>query len=196
MIRVFELFRKFNFKNISAKDLFLKSMAEFNPYEHKCPLCGTKHPDWEKHAAYERYLISFENGHIVTYVITVIRYRCPSCRHTHAILPECLIPYRSYSFLFILAVMRDYFASSLTVVDICNKYDISISTLYSWKELFQKHKKIWLGLLNDTITSSLEFMNSFFAGEIQYVLKDFFLIAAISFMQGSYHTKKAHSVPP
>jgi hypothetical protein len=92
--------------------------------------------------------------------------------------------------------MQDYYTRSLTVVDICNKYDISISTLYSWKELFQKHKKIWLGLLNDTITSSLEFMNSFFAGEIQYVLKDFFLIAAISFMQGSYHTKKAHSVPP
>jgi hypothetical protein len=196
MIRVFEFFRKFNLKNISAKDLFLKFMAEFNPYEHKCPLCGTKHPDWEKHATYERYLISFENGHIITYEITIFRYRCPSCKHTHAILPECLIPYRSYSFLFILAVMRDYFASSLTVVDICNKYDISVSTLYSWKKLFLKHKKIWLGLLNDAIMSSLQFLDSFFTEGIQYALKDFFLIAAISFMQGPYLMKKAYSVPP
>ena len=61
-------------------------------------------------------MISFEKGHAVTYVITIIRYRCPSCGHTHAILPECLFPYRSYSFLFILAVMRDYYTRSLRKV--------------------------------------------------------------------------------
>jgi transposase-like protein len=58
--------------------------------------------------------------------------------------------------------MRNYSIISLTVEDIRNKYDISVSTLYSWKGLFQKHKKIWLGLLNDAVTSPLEFIDSFF----------------------------------
>lgn len=195
MIRVFELFRKLNFKNISAKDLFNKFMAEFEPNEHKCPWCNTKDPDWKKHAEYERWLISFEGGSTVTYRLVITRYKCSSCGHTHAILPESIIPYQSYSFLFIIAVMRDYYTRTITVADICAKYDISVSTLYSWKELFIKDKKIWLGLLEDAYISSLEFLNSFCDKSFRYDLKEFFQIAGVSFMQGSSHVKKACSAP-
>ncbi|MBU7008804.1 DUF6431 domain-containing protein [Phosphitispora fastidiosa] len=194
MIRVFELFCKLNFINLSAKDIFLQSMAEFHPHDHKCPFCLTEHPDWKKHAVYERYLISFESGRTVSYLITIIRYRCSSCGHTHAILPEPVIPYQSYSLLFILAVMRDYFISSLTVKDICAKYDISVSTLYSWKALFLRHKKIWLGLLNDACTSPLQFLNSLFIENL-HTLKEFFLTAGVSFLQGASHMKKAYFAP-
>ena len=195
MIRVFELFCKFNFINLSAKDLFLQSMAEFHPHDHICPFCAAKHPDWKKHAVYDRYLISFENECTVSYLVTIVRYRCSSCGHTHAILPESIIPYQSYSFLFIIAVMRDYFTTSLTVEGICAKYVISVSTLYSWKELFLKQKKIWLGLLDDACTSSMQFLDSLFTGSLLNGLKKFFLTAGISFLQSASQMKKAHCPP-
>jgi len=194
MIRVFELFCKLNMINISAKDLFLQAMAEFQPHDHKCPFCSAEHPDWKKHAVYERYLISFESGRNVSYLITIVRYRCSSCGHTHAILPEFVIPYQSYSLLFILSVMRDYYIGSLTVADICEKYDIAVSTLYSWKELFLRHKKVWLGLLDDACTSSLQFLDSLFRNHL-HTLKEFFLLAGVSFLQGPSHIKKAYFAP-
>jgi len=194
MIRVFELFCKLNLINLSAKDLFLQSMAEFQLNDHKCPFCSAKHPDWKRHAVYERYLISFESGRNISYLITIVRYKCSSCGHTHAILPEFIIPYQSYSLLFILSVMRDYFMGSLTVADICEKYDISISTLYSWKKLFLRHKKVWLGLLDDACTSSLQFLDLLFRNHLR-TLKEFFLMAGVSFLQSPSHIKKAYFAP-
>ncbi|WP_010248725.1 DUF6431 domain-containing protein [Acetivibrio cellulolyticus] len=167
-------------------------MSGFIISEFKCPCCKTKHPDWKKHSQYNRYLVSFENGCVVYYQITVTRYQCSSCGHTHAILPESIIPYCSYSFLFILAVMRDYFNRSITVTDICAKYNISVSTLYSWKSLFLNQKKIWIGLLEDACTSSIQFLNS---ENLLYKLEEFFLIAGVSFLQNA-HIKKAKYNPP
>ena len=131
----------------------------------------------------------------VTYRLKIARYKCSSCGHTHAILPESIIPYQSYSFLFIIAVMRDYYTRILTVVNICDKYNISTSTLYSWKELFLRHKKLWLGLLEDAYTSSLDFLDSFYDASFQYDLQEFFQIMRISFLQGASHIRKAHSAP-
>ena len=171
-------------------------MAEFHPHDYKCPFCPAEYPDWKKHAVYDRYLISFENGITITYRITITRYRCQSCGHTHAILPELIIPYQSYSLLFIIAVMRDYFIGSLTIESICIKYDISVSTLYSWKKLFLRHKKLWLGLLEDASISSQQFLHYFLSiGSLLYNLKEFFLTVAISFIQGAFHKRKAHHAP-
>lgn len=161
----------------------------------KCPYCNTKHPDWKKHSDYNRYLVSYENGSVVSYQISIVRYQCSSCGHTHAVLPESIIPYSCYSFLFIIAVMRDYFSKSYTVVDLCDKYNISVSTLYSWKELFLKHKKLWLGLLEDAYTSAIKFVDSICTGDFLYSLEEFFQISGVSFMQGS-HIKKAKYNPP
>lgn len=193
MIRVFKLFCKLN---ISAKDLFLKFMTSFNPNSHKCPYCSTKHPDWKKRGVYERYLISFENGHAVYYQVSIVRYKCSSCNHTHAILSEFIIPYQSYSLHFILAALQDYFTHSLTVAEICSKYDISASTLYLWKNLFLNHKKLWLGVLEDMLTSSVSFINFILDGSFIDMLRDFFALAGYSFLQGVSRIKKAHSTPP
>lgn len=195
MIRVFELFRKLNFINISDIDFFYQSMAKINLNDHICPFCKAKHPDWSKHAVYERYLVYFEHGHTVSYIVTVERCRCSSCGHTHAILPESIIPYQSYSFLFIIAVMRDYFTKSLTIERICDKYNISVSTLYVWKKLFLRHKKIWLGLLKDAYTSPMGFLDSFFFHSFLYDLKEFFIMTGLSFLQGMSFLKKAPSAP-
>ncbi len=189
MIRVFEVFCKLNFIKISALDFFYQSMAELKICNHKCPFCGAECPDWKRHDSYERDLIYFKKGTTVIDEIIIIRYKCSSCKHPHAILPECIIPYQSYCLLFILRVLRDYYTKVLTVQGICDKYGISVSTLYAWKALYHIHKKIWLGLLDNAVTSSLQFLETIF-NERLYILKDFFHIAGLSFLQGSL--KKAH----
>jgi Domain of unknown function (DUF6431) len=194
MIRVFQLFFKLNYKVLSGFDFFNKSLEKINLFDYKCPFCDTKHPDWKRHDDYERRLICFKNGQAICYLIIVIRYKCSSCGHTHAILPESIIPYQSYSFLFILSVLSDYFTKSCTVNFICEKYTISASTLYSWKKLFLKHKKIWLGLLEDANTSSIQFLEYLFKDFI-YCLNEFFSMSGSSFLQIVTSRRNAHSPP-
>lgn len=149
-----------------------------------CPHCGAKHPKWTVMASYSRDLISYENGSTVTYSITVIRIICSSCGHTHAILPEIIIPYSSYSLIFILMVLRDYYLTHMTVQALCNKYMIATSTLYAWKRLFQIHKRLWLGILVDAATSALDFLATLPTAGTSDDLAVFFLSHAQSFLQG------------
>ena len=197
MIRVFSLFCKLNLINLSAYDAFLRAMTVINIHDHPCPFCSCAHPDWQKHASYERYLISYECGRSVTYIIVVIRYRCLSCGHTHAVLPEHLIPYSSYSLPFILAVLRDYYTRPVTVEILCSEYDISVSTLYAWHKLFLSHKKLWLGLLEDYISSPDTFVSELFPIPSGQLLAGFYDSMRHSFLQsGHYSFRTARSSPP
>lgn len=194
MIRFFGFLREINFSKITAYELYQAYTKKINPSKVPCPICRTKHPDWKKHATYERYIIYFENGKSINYLVIIIRYRCDSCGHTHALLPEFLVPYRSYSIFFILSVLKEYFAKSLTIEKISEKYGVSASTIYTWKALFLKNKKIWLGLLEDFCITAADFINSFLNKYI-YVLEDFFLESKLSFLQTPRQRINAHSPP-
>jgi hypothetical protein len=190
MIRVFSVFCKLNFIKLSAKDLFLAAMRDFSPINMPCPYCGAKHPVWSYHDSYQRYLISFEGGTTVSHEIDITRLVCSSCKHTHAILPEIIIPYGSYSLIFVLQVLRDYCSSHLKVKALCDKYQISPSTLYAWKSLFLIHKKLWLGLLQDIYQASLDFLSLIPSIRTSADLLLFFENHGHSFLQGV--SKTAH----
>lgn len=195
MIRAFTIFCKLNFIKLSAQEMFTEAMLDFSKEKlpklvFPCPLCGAKRPQWSEFASYERDLISFEKGSTVIYTITVSRIICSSCGHTHAILPEIITPYSSYSLIFVLTVLRDYYLAHLTVQALCDKYMIATSTLYAWKRLFQIHKKLWLGILEDAATSALTFLSSLPSLTTSNDLAIFFQRHAQSFLQGV--TKTAH----
>ncbi|WP_315672427.1 DUF6431 domain-containing protein [Clostridium sp. 19966] len=158
-----------------------------------CSFCGAKHPQWAFHASYDRYLISYEKGAPTTYTIQITRIVCSSCGHTHAILPEILIPYTSYSLIFVLNVLRDYFLSNISVLELCNKYQISQSTLYSWKHLFLTHKKLWLGVLEDAYMDSYTFLSFIPTINTSSDLHKFFSSNGQSFLQGSSKTARFNS---
>lgn len=188
MIRLFTVFCKLNFNKLSAKSLFLESMKDFTSdkltfFKLVCPYCGAKHPTWSYHDSYTRYLVSYENQDTVTYTIDITRIACSSCKHTHAILPEIIIPYSSYSLTFILSVLRDYYFK-MKIKDICKKYQISVSMLYAWKLLFLQHKKLWLGILEDIYHNSLEFLSSILKFNTSNELHQFFAQNGHSFLQG------------
>lgn len=79
--------------------------------------------------------------------VRIRRVQCESCGHTHAIIPDYFIPYCTYSLLFVLRVLGEYFVRIRTVERICRRYNITPSMLYSWKRVFEEHKEMWLGVL-------------------------------------------------
>lgn len=167
-------------------------MKDFTPdklpfAELVCPYCGAKHPIWSYHDSYTRYLISYESQDTVTYTIEITRIVCSSCKHTHAILPEIIIPYTSYSLIFVLSVLKDYF-SKMKVKEVCEKYQISISTLYEWKRLFILHKKLWLGIIENIYQDSIGFLSSIPGINTSDGLYVFFSNNNISFLQGRTKT--------
>ncbi len=123
-----------------------------------CPVCHAK-ACLSPFASYTRYLVEWKEDFPVTYEVTVQRYRCSSCGHTHALLPSPLVPYSSYSLRFILLVLRDYFLHRVCVQKICEHAEISVSTLYRWKALFLAHKALWLGMLEDLKASAEAFLD-------------------------------------
>lgn len=193
MIRQFTIFCKLNFCILCDIDLFLKSMEDFTcekiPFlKLACPNCGAKEPLWSFHDTYSRFLISYENKTVVTEAIEIPRLLCSSCNCTHAILPEILVPYKSYGLLFILTVLKEYFFRHRTVTAICEKYQISVSTLYRWKKLFLLHKQLWLGVVENIYHDTASFISTFPAVKTSEVLSEFFKENNKSFLQGAGKT--------
>ncbi len=157
MIRKFTLLCKLNSISNSDFRIFRNAQDSISISSEVCPTCGAKHL-CSYHASYERDMIVIENSSVLCHNVCISRVICSSCGHTHALLPDVLIPYGSYSLFFILRVLRLYFLHSYTVEKLCFISSISISTLYAWIHLFHKQKALWIGVLSDAETSSLSFL--------------------------------------
>ena len=192
MIRNFTILCKLNLKNISDSRLFSDSLASFSPSKAVCPVCGAK-GCLSYHASYSRDLIGMDKGSLFSSMVSIPRVICSSCRHTHAILPDILIPYGSYSLTFILNVLKEYFKGSTTLISLCSRYQISPSTLYAWKKLFFIHKELWLGMLADSMEKPLKFLNNLFhLDHMSVFIQAFFLQCSFSFMQQLPKTSFSH----
>lgn len=131
-------------------------MAEFRPELETCPICGSC-GNCHVHDYYGRTITDFFHQNKSTTSLCIMRVMCDSCDHTHAILPDIIIPYSSYGILFVLTVLADYFTERYSLEYLCEKYDISEKQLRKWLTLWKSHKQKWLGLLNDAETNSDSF---------------------------------------
>lgn len=148
------------------------------------PSCGSL-GNSGRHGRYTRSVIDYEKGRVVYRKMEVERVRCGSCGHTHAILPDEIIPYSTYSLRFILRVLAAYYLGSKTVEELCRRYSISVSMLYEWKRLFLEHKEMWLGVLEDEGTDPSSFIRRLFT-LTDYSTefgKPFYIKTARSFLQ-------------
>lgn len=133
-------------------------MELFQPEPETCPICGSV-GNCHVHDYYGRRLIDFHNGSVESFDVCVMRVMCDSCGHAHAVLPDAVVPYSSYSLLFLLHVLAAYFyRGSATVDSICAEFGISQSQLYKWLRLYELHKSEWLGVLNELETPDLSFL--------------------------------------
>lgn len=178
MIRPFLIFCKLNQIPFSDRQWFKREAESLNHTDGICPVCHAK-ACLSPFASYIRYLVEWEDGLAVTHEVTVQRYQCGSCGHTHALLSSALVPYSSYSLRFILVVLRDYFLGRTCVQKLCSNAGIAVSTLYRWKSLFLAHKALWLGILEDMRTSAKTFLE----GMDGILLQEFFQAFRFSFLQ-------------
>ena len=186
MIRIFNLFCKLKNIKISDQEWFDRAIAKLNLSEQVCPYCDSK-GQMIFHDSYPRYMITLKANHIETEILQIPRVKCDSCGHTHAVLPEMLIPYSSYSFRFVLTVLKDYFLHTHTVEKICEMYQIAHSTLYAFRDLFFSHKKLILGALNDAQKKTSDFIEEM-DGQLLF---QFWKSFRLSFLQ-TYHASDFH----
>ena len=148
----------------SSKSLFDSYMAKFQPRLETCPTCGSK-GNCHIHDYYGRSIIDFRSGAQKKSDLCVLRVFCDSCNHAHAILPDVIIPYSSYSLFFVLRILGEYFAGLSTIEQLCERYGISKNQLFKWIALFKAHKQEWLGLLADAEISNLSFLKNLAAAD-------------------------------
>ena len=104
MIRKNALNFKLFLRHYSIVDEYNSFLEQFDPERERCPFCGTR-GDCEAFAYYERTVIEIAGGKAVCSKIRILRVKC-SCKHTHAIIPDSLIPYRCFSLQAILYILR------------------------------------------------------------------------------------------
>ena len=206
MIRDRALFGKLFQENILSKLLYEKFLSSFQPGEETCPCCHTR-GRCVIHGRYFRNLIDFSKGKVVYSKVSILRVRCNSCGHTHAILPDFIVPFLQYSLSFVLRVLAAYSVRKLTVKKICSHYSISPSMLYAWRDRFLQHKGEWLGVLRDVEMPFITFLIDLLSkAPLSPQLHEFYELTGRSFLQGHANPaansdgcafrKKIQSKPP
>lgn len=122
-------------------------------WQFPCPTCGAAGGCWVKYGTYERWAIIYSCGlGPVQIRMDIQRLLCRCCReagelHTHAVLPDFIIPYRQYSVQFILHFLMLYYTGSRSVEQICMEAGIEKSLLYEWERTITRNREIWSGVL-------------------------------------------------
>ena len=141
----------------SAKSLFDSYMAKFQPHFETCPICGST-GNCHIHDYYDCSIINFWDGKRQKSELCMMQAFCDSCEHAHAVLPDVIIPYSSYSLLFILRLLGQYFTGRFTITQLCERYEILPNQFYKGLDLWKSHKQEWLGILTVQEVSVLAFL--------------------------------------
>ena len=136
----------------------------------------------QKKGSYERSLVTFPDGKPEVLRLKIPRVQCP-CGKSHALLPDFIVPYLSYSLPMILHILSDYFNRRLTIRGICEKYMVSPPLIYRFKKMFLIHKKQWLGVLRDMEISALSFMDELLTASYSLFMDAFLRLTTYSFLQ-------------
>ena len=147
MIREKAIFIKLNQLYFSDQQLFDMALSDFKPSKCTCPKCGAI-GRLKPIQPYKRDMISISEHKRIETVLSVPRFLCRSCGHTHALLPDILIPFGSYSLRFVLTVLLGYLTRSCTVDAFCDHWQIAVSTLYTWIHLFIDQFNAWCKVLD------------------------------------------------
>lgn len=180
MIRINGHLGKINFGVFSDFQLFSLYQKSTDIRKLACPYCGAV-GCCSYFASYKRYLITVENDSRVDYTVTVGRVLCSSCHSTHALLPDILIPFGSYSLSFILYILNAYLSRTGSVEDFCNHWQISVSTLYFWIHTFENHYGLFFGILNRLQKICLDAIHK--VSSFPFLTSDFFERFHFSFLQ-------------
>ena len=146
-----------------------------------CPICHAPAEAFHKDGSYERDFISYENGTVTGYRITIRCVECSSCGHSHALEPSVIVPYSSYSIGFLLHLMYTKLTGIFSTVEsLCSHFDISISTYYRIYKCFLEDSFLMKQITDAIgILSFEEVSRKIF----HYALSEYFKSTGRSFLQ-------------
>lgn len=174
-------------KSLLAKstdiDIFIDSSNSFRHQKARCPHCGAN-GKLASHGDYARHLVAHVSGETVDSLVRPNRFKCGSCKRTHALLPDITVPYSPYSIRFKLCALVAYYERDTTVREICCRFGIAVSTLYEWKALFTTHIELLFGVLQGLAEPAAVFLRGLLqSGSLSDTLRDFHSRLGRSFMQ-------------
>jgi transposase-like protein len=183
MIRSFTSLCKLLLLNLTDEAVFHYATNSSDYCKYECLNCGAI-GKLSSHGDYKRNLVLYTNRKTGERRIKPLRFKCNSCKGTHALLPDILVPYSPYSLRFMLIVLIAYYERNTTVIKLCERFKIAVSTLYEWKKRMLGHKDLMLGMLKSLKESALVFLKGLLAHpDISSRLNNFFNQYGFSFMQ-------------
>ena len=123
-------FSKINKKNFKITKHTLQELMPTEEDIHcACPTCGAKN-NFSYHSSYERNFSFLDNGVLCDVLLSVTRVICNSCSHTHACLPDYIVPYKIISRDSILSIVSQ--STKTSVLEVAEKLQISFELIYSF----------------------------------------------------------------
>lgn len=181
MIRLNSLDCKLKNTILHIRTLYRQSLEQTPLFLIVCPFCGAK-GTCKRRGSYERSLVVFSDGKPEVLRLKVPRVQCP-CGKSHALLPDLIVPYLSYSLPMILFILSDYFNRHLTVRGICERYLITPPVLYRFKKQFLLHKKEWLGIVRDMSLTACGFLEELLTEPYSRFRDAYLRLTTYSFLQ-------------
>lgn len=194
MIRKNLLNFKLNFSFFTSKSRFLSFMERFDPEKETCPSCGAK-GRCRVYASYKRYIVDLSDGKVVCERILIKRVIC-TCGHTHAILPDFIVPYIQYSLPFILYILRIWFSHAMTAKKIEENYGVCYKVLRRWTGLYGGHKDLWLGRVRSGQVSPVNFLDDLLVRDpFSGFTRGFYMKTLYSFLQSHANPANCRHLP-
>ena len=119
-----------NFKSNQEQITILEMYKRTNDfYNLECPYCQSD--EFIKWSSYVRIIYYLDNkNNLKTELLEIKRVRCQKCQKTHALLPECIVPYKQPTL--------DIILKSINEDKETYEYPFSYETIKHWKIIYQK----------------------------------------------------------
>lgn len=111
--------QKVNYQN--EYDRLVLSLGNFSRL--RCPSCGSV-GNLRKYQTYTRFFFNSPQDRLNSTHITIQCVKCHTqgCGHTHALLPNWICPYSSYSYSFIITVLNAFYTTYEEKIDPCARH--------------------------------------------------------------------------
>lgn len=143
-------------------------------WDYECPVCHSSH-GWQRHGTYSRFLILPAESSLKEAEMEILRLRCKSCGHTHAILPADIIPYGIYSVSAVIFICQSCLAGALPVSRFSSLHGVSYQMVYRLLQLFLLYLdrislllralSLWVSAQNPSVAAALPFLDGSFCGK-------------------------------
>ena len=120
-----------SFSSYSERNSYIQSlMPDITDIDRNvCPCCHAK-GKLIKYGTYERNISILIDNDIENYRVSIQRVICTSCNHTHALLPNFIVPYKIMAIFSIAQIVKR--ASISSAYKLAETINLSVQMIYSY----------------------------------------------------------------